>query len=586
MFNAIYDTAAIVPNFLGVQTTTCKIKANFIHLGDQRPLTNQKIVVLSNNLGIKKVIGTFTTGNPTTGAKPGEITFDHTFVKYPFQSSQTLIFQVFEEALGSKSNCINPADENLVFTSIQTIPIGAQHVKDVEVDLYEFVKGFPRYKVPADSKNMPQHWDLVDYYRIVSAAAGGKITKAYMDFIELFYGPLSTDQIKKITKVEKPDVKLCEETTLDIIMNGIYPDLRKIGRNKYFSEINFDGLELKNENDLPNAQLFAYKDKNDKLHIEKITLQYRGGELKTYTHEDKDFKSILFIYNSLALTKGSCQKHLGMHFKMEEFAVGVGHTINLNPTANLLKPILRGVLQINQQALDIIIKALKQSGLTENGVWKDLEKEVETNCWSTFKLPEKICEAHGLADASKLFFEITNDIVEMFFKENIEGILKHWYEIKDMSDVFVENSLPCKDQTETEGREFFEGAYRSFKPITKTAINPSQTEINNLKEYCKYVIYQATWGHWTLHISENIGLNPDIARFAINNVTLEELSEYLEKQISLGQTLTKFEDGTIVDNPNGDIYPPFVDRLKREDVVKYFAKCGFNSKKILYGTII
>jgi hypothetical protein len=585
LLNALYDGAAAVPHFVGFQTTTCQITANFIHPNDARALTNQKIVVYSNNLGIKKKVGDFITGNPITGSC-GKITFNHTFVKYPFQSNQTLIFQIFEESLTSESKWYNPADENLVFTSIQTLPIGDQIIKDVEVDLYEFIKGFPRYKVPDDVKNMPQHWDLVDYYRIVTAAVSGKATKAMMDLFEVFYGPLSLAQIKRIMNVEKPEVTLCEDVTLDILMNGIYPDLRKIEENVYYSEVSFDGLEFQHENDLPNGHLFAFKDMNGKMHIKKINLQYRGEKFTEHLPSDENFKDILFVYNSLALTKGSCRKHLGMHFKMEEFAVAIGRHLNINPVGVLLKPFFRGVIQINQQALSVIINALKQSGLTEKGIWKDLEDEVRTNCWSTFKLHNPLCDAHGFAKASKLFYQITDEIVEIYFKQNLKGISTHWYEIKEFSDFLVENSLPMNDRDVVLGLRFFDEFFRSFRPITNSLMDPAQVDINNLKAFCKYAIFQVTWGHWTLHISEKIGLNPDVARFALNNVDPEQLTEFLQIQIALGKTLTNFEEGTIVDNPNHDIEPQFIDRLTREDVLKIFAECGFDGRKILYGTII
>ncbi len=604
IYNGAYNTAASIPNLLGFESKACTIHFNAIHPGDKAPLYNQKIKVFSQGILYKQEIGTFETD------QNGSMTFSYNCIKLPFQSTQSLLFQVFEETLSTKSFVDRSAEDRLVFELSQNLPIGNATIKDVEVDLYEFETDFPRLKIPLDASKRAQQWDLTDYYRIVKSAFGGKITNTFIDIIERVWGPLSIDTIREITGVTKLNLKVTPENTIDIVLNGICPNLIRKGSD-FVSKIKWHDYETVGENDLPDASLHAFKDINGKLKIHHISLKCRNNSKVTHYPSDTNFEEILFKFNSLALTKGSLAHHLGTHLEVGQYAIAVKRHLNKNPIGKLLAPFLRGVLEINQKALTVIVNTLKESGLTDKGVWDNLREAVGGRCWSNYVNKTPLSAHHRLAKGTQLFSYKVDPKIDQFFEENMNDIVNYWYEIQYLSDCLLRNSLSYQpfddreDNNGAEGRVALKDTFKAIRPITnglnfplenedvdKEYVNPSplqpptSLELENLKQLCKYLIPQASWSHWTLHVNEKIGIDPNYARFAPERVTGNDLNQSIETQISLGKTLTDYHDGSLIDNPNGDIYPPIIEVLRDPETRKEFLAEGYDIHETFYGTII
>lgn len=575
---SIYNTFLYIPNLLGFGFEECDIEFNAVHPGDHLPLTHQKVDFVSKVLFFNVPIGSYETD------QNGKIRFSYHCFKHPFQSNQTIEYKIFEEALSSKSAYINPKEERLIQQGSATIPIGHGQIQDVEVELYEYEKEFPRYKSPSDPSKMPQQWNLVDYYRLITAQIEARFHYLLGLLTEIYSGPLTTEQIRNITNADELHFKVSEKSTLDICLNGICPNLKQIGDNQYLSEIDWKNYAFEKDEYALNMRLYAKKNEKGSLEIEKIETVDRFQNEKTYYPKEKNFNEILFKYNSQALAKGSLAHHLTTHMEGEQYAVAICRHINRNPIGNLLKPFLRGLLQINQLALTAIVGVLGGAGLKKEGIWENIEDVLKEKCWSNPNIPEPLCPEHRLALASKEYWSCVEKGVDLFFNSHLEEIKKYWYEIQAMSQVLVKHSF-TKNQKELQ-KNPNQPLVKSIKPITTQDI-PEEQDIDHLKQFCTYLIYNLTWGHTTLHNSEDIGLDLMFATLAPEGYSKEEASVSKMLQVRVGETLGNFKGGFMLDNPNGDIPHEILEQFNHDTVKNLFKeKYGYNLEEIFLGIII
>lgn len=593
-------------NFFGLGTK-CQLDFNAIHPKnkDAKPLNSCKVKVFAQNFFsyipfasyipwlTRREIGTF-----TTDAVIGSFSHNYNVIQLPFQSHHNLQFEFYEESRATRSTLSNYSTDILVKTHHASIPTGKVSIKDVEVELYELEDYFPQYEIPKNAANLSNQWNAADYARIIQSSMPGKIADFAIGMFSILYPTITDDQIEKIQGIENKLIS--EESTLDIILNGIEPSFIEFSKGEYLCEINWDGCELKQNDDLANAKLYAKKNGDGKLKITKICFQNRGKKETTHRSHEENYDVALYEFNRLALVHGSLAHHLGCHKEGEQYATAFFRHINKNPLRNFIDPFMRGVLPINQKAQANVVTALTESGITFKGAWTKLEQILSKKCWSDQALSEVLCEDHHLAKASHEFWKDLDLHFEAFFNDNKKEILNFWHEIEDYSDFLVERSLPLSenhDPEEREGRVIIDGKYKTIRPIVSYVqdranhrklhgTQPNIQDIQNLKLSMKYISYLLSWKHWTLHVSEEIGLDADFAAFAPTSLTGKARQESRRRQEVIGLTLTRFKDGTIAKNPNKDIYQPLVDHFNKTETINKYAKMGYDPREIFYGTII
>lgn len=584
-----------VTEVFGFTYNQCNLDVKASH-PDGTPITSQKVKVYAQLWFFNISIGEYKTD------REGRFNAQYNWVKWPFQTEHTLIFHIYEETMSSKAGFLPVAQERIIQRETRTFKAGLggkvdYDVHDLKINLYEYDEKFPKEKLPEDKSLIPQQWNFVDYYRLAKATVPVTIKDKFIDFLEAFIGPLSNRSIANIHDIKDPKVKLDEATTLEMVMNGVYPKLRKVeGTNEYVSEVKWYDYETSHPSDLPDATLVLTQKDDGKLAIKCIKTQYRNeAEAVHYPTDDRFLENGLFIFNRAAFVKGSLAFHLGIHFEVGQFAMACFRTLNDNPIKKLLGPHLEGVLEINREAESVIVEVLTDAGLTAKGIWDhladvlgglDFMDEVESF------IPAPINDDNYLFKDSLKIWNRIGGFIDTFFDENVEDIKKYWYEVFYMNKALSEHSVPLKawDGRDVKNKDterlFYDGHDRALSSITQLQDNPEQRDIDRLKRFCQYAIYRATWGHFTLHISERIGLDPEVARFSPDLDDTALMADKIQRQITVGNDLQRFIDAALVDNPNHNIYPPIVAGFRDPEFQKELVQMNYLIERMFKGLVI
>ncbi|MFK7952578.1 MAG: lipoxygenase family protein [Ekhidna sp.] len=221
----------------------------------------------------------------------------------------------------------------------------------------------------------------------------------------------------------------------------------------------------------------------------------------------------------------------GTHINSEQYAIACFRNLRLNPIAGLLKSFLRSVVLVNHTADRILVGngyITSACALTPKGIDQVVYKTMGTLDWKGFRPMQPISKAHTYAKTSNLFWETVYDFVSDFIDDsaNREQILKHWFEIFCFSEDLVKHSVPfflCnylqnilldgKGKMKSNGasdwynhdhrmklnddRPEVDGIKKAVSTITDKSEGSEVTDedLDQLKQACTYMIYQATFGH-------------------------------------------------------------------------------------------
>ncbi len=306
----------------------------------------------------------------------------------------------------------------------------------------------------------------------------------------------------------------------------------------------------------------------------------------------------------------------GTHLNTEQYSIAVRRNVRLNPIAQLLIPHLKEVALINHTADSNLIGnggyIPSASALTVEGIIERSKDALGVHDWKNWKPMKPISEQHTFAIASNLFWDIVDEFVTYFFKENEDDIKKYWYEIFCMSEDLVENSVPLflseQDKTKwsederklnedriaynheracfdlTLPRVEYKGKIRCISPITKNKHAPAEGEMEHLKDMCKYAIMTATFLHTYVNehqyedIGEvlycNLGLRfgekeEGIFRPETDHSIFPDLTRSTQ-MMWFSNLLSRTEYGFITRNEGHDIHPYFSELLlaKKEEFAK------------------
>lgn len=312
-----------------------------------------------------------------------------------------------------------------------------------------------------------------------------------------------------------------------------------------------------------------------------------------------------------------CDDHFaGTHVNTEQFAIAARRNLRLSPISDLLLPHLKEVCLINQSADQILLGTgyiPKASALTADGILERCKDVLGAHDWKNWQPMEVLSHAHDYAKAEHLFWEVTGQFIDYFFKEFEEGIRTYWYEVYAMSEDIVEHSVPLifsdsKDRMFAEERRAYyakryridlslkrrtiNGVTKAMSPITENKKEPTDTDIKNLKAFCQYTIMMASFMH--SHVNEmqyedigevrycSLGLryseDPNGVFQPEDNFSISPDVTRATQMMWFSNLLSRTEYGFITRNEEGDIHPYFANLLesKREE----FDKLGFNVDNI------
>ena len=525
-----------------------------------------------------------------------------------YPAGTPLKLKVVEEVIGAKDIFSHQSLTTRAEDEIDFIAPESEGEVLVTARLYEYQKDFPNLEQPNNGEKYPQQWDL----GYLSEIARAGLLEAPQNLITTL--AKSLEEVEKIYGVYNPELELSSATTVDLLLNGLFPcNFLKTDEAGFTHLVHMDWnryeLRTGDRPAIPNVQIYLTLE-NNQLTVGRVDFQFKaGGAWESVLETDPEFKRALYIANSMAIIKGEIHSHLGLgHLYVGQAAMAIFRAVRLNPSGQLLKPHLRDVLVINHLGATAIFGEsgiLAETGLSAKGIQEAINDVLNSTCYTGFKPREPINEDHRFAKAENLFWDMVSKVVDQFFAENEAAIEANWCEIYYMSKALVENSLPYRplngeafenwwdtneiDNPNLPGRLEFEGQLRAIRPITTSLDAPAVGDLENLKQFVRHVLFTTVFWHFAVHGTQGKwGTNLKIAALAPREpvilpdggVKVEDAS----KQLSFAHLFMNFSGGELIKNKYDDIYPPFVELVKQN--IGVFRDLGYDLTKMPFGTMI
>ncbi|WP_017314366.1 lipoxygenase family protein [Mastigocladopsis repens] len=404
------------------------------------------------------------------------------------------------------------------------------------------------------------------------------------------------------------------------MLNGFNPLIFKKDKDNpslYTTSFNGEQFELTGKIDLPNYKV-KFELKDEKLLPVEITLQFREDNCtqpnppmkapQTYIPADgnKWLQAKRVIRATHLGVLGEVKGHLSQcHFNMEQYAIAFLRNIRKNPLREFLYPHIKEVVHINKFGRQILMDPNEGffAKLEPIIVNPDMLKWVRSNMgsydWTDWQPRKPLCESHTFAKLGNLYWDILTNHVDAFFAANHEEIVRNWDEILRLSEDLVEHSVPYVSQTMEQvddGDEWYDlneiehssnprreidGEVKAVRPITSSE-EPSAQDIANLKQVCRYVIYQCTFWHSWIHNEHNPEFGELKYGDLLRNGSMGDEDdesvlpgrEVASIILAVSNMLTNFDYGYMLKNEDGDIPPQLIELI--ESKRGEFEKLGFD----------
>ncbi|WP_174783761.1 lipoxygenase family protein [Dolichospermum sp. UHCC 0259] len=314
------------------------------------------------------------------------------------------------------------------------------------------------------------------------------------------------------------------------VINGMNPCLLKRNKqnpNLFKTGFNWDNYEKDNDHDLNNVEAFLEL-KENKLVVTAITVQSRYPDslaphspLKdavTYTPNDGEKwlqAKRIFRTNSFFAAE-MIEHYIKAHLQMEQYTIAAFRNLRKNPVRLMLFPHVKSLVNINQRADEVLVSptvglVTTNGPLTPGSVVQVCKERMASYDWKGWKPRQPLFEGHTFAKIANLYWQVLTEYIDSFFQDYQEDIIKEWAEIHRLSDDIVEHSVAYQplavsddgdydwyDHNELDHPEIprttVNGTVKATRAIT-TSDQPSATDIENLKELCRYVIFHLTFWH-------------------------------------------------------------------------------------------
>jgi len=329
---------------------------------------------------------------------------------------------------------------------------------------------------------------------------------------------------------EKPGYTRSDEYFVLRVLNGMNPSLLKRNKNnpnQLKATFNWDAYEKDDNHDLNNVEAF-FELKDDKLVVTAITVQSRYPDsfaphsaLKdpvTYTPADGDkWSQAKRIFRTNSFFAAEMTEHyIKAHLQMEQYTIASFRNLRKNPVRLLLYPHVKSLVNINQRADEVLVSptvglVTTNGPLTPASVVQVCKEQIASFDWKGWKPRQPLYEGHTFAKIANLYWQVLTESIDAFFQNHQQEIVAEWAEIHRLSDDIVEHSVAYQPLPESNDGDYewydrneldkpeiprttINGTVKATRPIT-TSDQPSAADIENLKEFIRYVVFHITFWH-------------------------------------------------------------------------------------------
>lgn len=362
---------------------------------------------------------------------------------------------------------------------------------------------------------------------------------------------------------------------------------------------------------LPNVDM-RFEVRDERLYPVQITLHLREPGVTapnaptqrlTFTPDDGErWMQAKRIARVSAAMVAELDNHLTTtHLNTEQYAIAAYRNLRKNPLRFLLFPHLKEVVLINHSGNDFLMGErgyfTTASALTLESVKLRIRQVMGTLDWKNWRPIQPICETHSYAKAANLFWDALSEYVDDFFEQYAEEIAEHWYEVHMFSRDLVEHSPPdflCRFLTgavagrPAEARRWFttdermdvdipryvvNGVPRAVQPVTQSDV-PASSDIENMKQVCRYTIYHATFKHTWANARQYVDGGEILynclgLRYGENGLFVPESDHSVapppdraSQLLWISYMLSRSVYGHIMRNEDHDINPAFLETLE------------------------
>ena len=284
---------------------------------------------------------------------------------------------------------------------------------------------------------------------------------------------------------------------------------------------------------------------------------------------------------------GQVKGHLGRaHLNTGQYAIALYRNIQKSPILPLLHPHLKSVSAINTFGKGVIFgKAgvLVISPLNVDSLVTCMRDDLGHCDWKNWSPRKEVSPQHSYARIQKIYWDVVTEYVDSYFDLHMDKIKKDWKEIYYFSQDLVAHSVPYRTELSFDGETWADeneiSASRpsnegSISSITEVMSNPSEGDVEKLKQACCYSIYHATiWHAWRNDNQKNYGGEIDYVRLAID-YNVDEAAFHLY----IVNLLVNVKYGYISKNEDEDIPSSFIHLLKK--ALPEFEKQGYDPRDI------
>lgn len=329
---------------------------------------------------------------------------------------------------------------------------------------------------------------------------------------------------------QNPGYTRSDEYFVARVLNGMNPALFKRNKNnpnQLKVTFNWDAYEKDDDHDLHNVEAF-FELKEGKLVVTAITVQSRYPDsfapysaLKdpvTYkpTDGDKWLQAKRIFRTNSFFAAEMTEHYIKAHLQMEQYTIATFRNLRKNPVRLLLYPHVKSLVNINQRADEVLVSptvglVTTNGPLTPASVVQVCKEQMASFDWKGWQPRQPLCEAHTFAKIANLYWQVLTEAIDNFFQSNQEDIIAEWAEIHRLSDDIIEHSVAYQPLPELKDDEYewydrheldkpgiprvtVNGTVKATRPITTTD-QPSASDLDNLKELVRYVIFHITFWH-------------------------------------------------------------------------------------------
>lgn len=603
-----------------------------VHTDSRRPIPNLELELYDRDpFGMKDYLGSGETG------KNGEFKIYYDAKDAGFGDAPDLELRIFEpvQKIILNGEVIQKRNLVAIVKGDDNVTAGEYNFGIQELLYYEYDPAYTLF--PYSQENSLKH-DFapkalaitkqsvakfrIPIYRTIQENMLDSNQPSYEEIQNRFPANVLTIQLES----DRPGYTRGDEFFGERMLNGFNPILFKQDKDNpalYVTSFNGEKFELTGKLDLPNYKV-KFKLENEKLLPVEITLQFREDDRKLpnppmkapqiFSPKDGDrwLQAKRVIRGIHLRVLGQVKWHASFcHFNIEQYALSFFRNIRKNPVRSFLYPHIKEVVCINDFGREILMNPNKgffaelepmliKSSLPDAGMLSWMRSNIGSYDWTDWRPRKPLCESHRYAKIGELYWDILTTHTDEYFAANRDEIVKNWDEILRFSDELVKYSVPYRDLTLEEvddgdrwydmgeigdrtpnGRVTIDGELKAIRPITTSEI-PSDRDIANLKQVCKYIIFICTFIHGWIHLRQNEEFGELKYSSLLTNGALgdEDDETVLPGQriaaIALGvnHMLDNFRYGYMLKNEDGDVPPRLIELIISKN--SEFAELGFD----------